>query len=154
MANTEREDSYYHPDGIPITPQARRFGYDFPVYVSKGVWAAFCIASDIPSKHDTDLEKRIWHLLQYCYDGMTKKLATSDDFVSYQFKIWYWSRKKPNAKKMSRARLGARLMLDPSTDTPWLYIFDPLVDYIDLLEKGEAPEVEPWDTQDEHGDET
>jgi len=140
MADAERKDSYYHPGGIPVTPQARRFGYEFPVYVSKHVWGVACIAEGIPSKHGTNLDKRIWHLLEYCYEGMAKKLATSDDFLYYEFKLKFWDRKRPKAKKQTKAKFGARLMLDPSTDGPWLYIFDPLVDTIDTLEPGEAPE--------------
>jgi hypothetical protein len=146
MADPEREDSYYHPDGIPITPQARRFGYEFPVYVSKLVWGKVCVAVGIPSKHGTNLEKRIWHLLQYCYEGMAKKLAAEDDFLYYDFKVWYWSRDRPNAKKMQKWILGARLMLDPSTDGPWLYIFAPNVDQIEDLEHGTAPNVDSIDT--------
>ena len=143
MADAEREDSYYHPGGVPITPQARRFGYEFPVYVSDSVWAAFCIANGIASRHQQNLEQRIWHLLQHCYEGMAKKLATEDDFIQYFFKVWYWRRDKPNAKKQARARLGARLFLDPSTGGPWLYIFAPNVDSIDTLEQGTAPDDEP-----------
>ena len=85
------------------------------------------------------LEGRIQKLLAYCYEGMAKKLTQTDDFIFYYFKIWYWSRTKPKAKKASRARLGARLFLDPSTGGPWMYIFHPSVDSIDTLKKGEAP---------------
>lgn len=139
MDDPERENSYYHPGGVPLTPQARRFGYDFPVYASDEVWRACCVSLGIMSKHGETLEKRIWHLLQSCYEGMAKKLAVEDDFLLYYFKIWYWRRGTPNAKKQGRARLGARLMLDPSTEGPWLYIFDPRVDKIDALVQGERP---------------
>ncbi len=213
MAYTgQREDSYYNPAGVPITPQARRFGYEFPVYVSSIVWSKVCIAQGIPSKHAASLEQRIWHLLQYCYEGMAKKMAADEGFLYYEFKAFYWDRSRPNAKKKQRWKLGARLFLDASTDGPWLYIFAPNVDSIDALERGtpdEQPdettealtqgkeasgeagklpsvtsidlevqfdaagsgrdgpgserrmleewpreEVEPWDTQDKHGDET
>ena len=145
MADSEREDSYYIPAGVPITPQARRFGYEFPVYVSHLVWGKVCLSGDIPQKHGASLEQRIWRLLQYCYDGMSKKLATSDDFLSYEFKVHYWSRERVNAKKMVKWKLGARLMLDPSTDTPWLYISAPNVDSIDVLEKAQPPVDDPSD---------
>jgi len=140
MADAEREDSYYHPGGVPITPQARRFGYEFPVYVSDVVWSKVCIAINIPSRKGANLEQRIWHLLQYCYDGMAKKLATTDDFLYYEFKAHFWSRDRPAAKKKQKWKLGARLLLDPSTDGPWLYIFAPNVDSIDTLEKGDPPD--------------
>jgi hypothetical protein len=140
MADAEREDSYYNPGGVPITPQARRFGYEFPVYVSEGVWRDVCVPQGIASRHAQNLEQRIWHLLQYCYEGMTKKLATEDDFLQYFFKIWYWPRYRPDARKKARARLGARLFLDPSTEGPWLYIFNPRVDDIDALTRGEPDE--------------
>jgi len=136
MADPEQQDSYYHPGGVPITPQAVRFGYEFPVYVSKHVWGTACVAEGIPSKHSTNLDKRIWHLLQYCYEGMAKKLATEEDFLWYGFKVRYWDRNRPKAKKQVKDRYAARLFLDPSTDGPWLYIFDPSVDHIDTLEKG------------------
>jgi len=141
MADQEQH-AHYHPAGIPISPQARRFGYEFPVYVSDAVWAAFCITQGIPSRRDVSLEGRITRLLAACYEGMVKKLTQTDDFVFYYFKIWFWNRDKPKAKKMSRARLGARLLLSPSTNDPWMYIFDPNVDHIDMLEPGEAPEEE------------
>lgn len=140
MEKNERESAYYHPGGIPITPQARKFGYEFPVWVSDNVWAGYCVASGINPKRNTSTDKRIIELLQYCYQGMAKKLAAEDDFLYYEFKVWFWSRIKPNANKKRRARLGARLFLDPSTDGPWLYIFSPGVDYIDTLKKGEAPD--------------
>lgn len=139
MADPERDDSYYHPAGVPVTPQARKFGYEFPVYVSKNVWATCCIATGIPSSRGTTLDRRVHELLQYCYEGMIKKLATQDDFLWYPFKIWFWSRNRPNSKKKQRLRLAARLFLDPSMEGPWLYIFAENVDSIDALEKGEKP---------------
>lgn len=142
MADAEREDSYYHPGGVPITPQARRLGYTFPVYVSDVVWGKTCIATGIPQRHGAHLEKRIHQLLSDCYDGMVKKLATQDDFLYYEFKVYYWDRNRPNAKKQQRWKLGARLFLDPSTGGPWLYIFAPNVDSIDMLKKGEHEECD------------
>lgn len=148
MENSEREDSRYHPSGVPISPQARRFGYEFPVYVSQTVWAQQCTCVDIPSRHGLSLEKRIVELLQYCYNGMAKRLATEDSFLYYYFKTWYWRRHHPDAKKKKRARLGARLFLDPSTEGPWMYIFDPRVDTVDALEKGEPSEDSCIDSEE------
>ena len=172
MEDPKREDAdshYFHPGGVPVTPQARRFGYEFPVYVSTTVWAAQCISEGIASRHSQNLEKRIWHVLQACYDGMAKKLSVSDDFVYYDFKLWYWDREAPKASKQRRIKLGARLLLDPSTDGPWMYIFNPYVDLIDELEEGQPPaahapgqgefdnatvqdeeEHDPWDSQEGH----
>ena len=145
MADRESEHDYYYPSGVPLTPQARNFGYEFPVYVSDVVWVTCCAASGLPSRLDTSLEKRIWELLQHCYEGMTKKLTQEDDFVFYTFKVWFWSRNRPRAKKKQKMRLGARLFLNPSTKGPWMYIFAPNVDHIDMLKRGEAPAAEPYD---------
>lgn len=149
MADAEREDSYYHPSGVPVTPQARRLGYEFPVYVSDRVWREICVTTGLPSRLEASLDQRITRLMQYCYDGMMKKLTQTDDFLFYYFKVWYWDRERPNAKKQRRARLGARLFLDPSTGGPWLYIFRPGVDSIDALKQGEPPQDEPSFEEDE-----
>lgn len=140
MSDQEQQDACYHPAGVPVTPQARQFGYEFPVHVSTTVWREQCVAIGIMSRHNATLDRRIIELLQYCYDGMLKKLTQQDDFLYYPFKIWYWDRNRPQAKKKRRARLGARLFLDPSTGGPWLYIFNEKVDSIDALEPGELPE--------------
>lgn len=140
MADAEREDAYYYPAGIPITPQARRYGYVFPVYVSKTVWSNACVTTGLPSRLGADQERRIMTLIMDCYEGMTKKLATQDDFVFYAFKTWHWDRSRPNAKKQRRARYGARLFLHPDESTPWLYIFDMKADKIEDLTKGEPRE--------------
>ena len=84
-------------------------------------------------------------LLQFCFEGMTKRLTQSDDFVFYYFKVWFWSRDRPDARKQARARLGVRLFIDPSTGGPWMYIFNPRVDSIDALEKGEPDDGVPED---------
>ena len=139
MADAEREHSYYHPGGVPVTPQARRFGFEFPVYVSKAVFGMACIAEGIASKHNTHTEKRIWELLESCYAGLGKKLAVSDDFIYFGFKHYYWGRTRYEAKKQIKGGFGARLLLDPSTNGPWLYIFAPRVDDIDVLVKGQPP---------------
>jgi len=142
MSSQEQENAYYYPAGVPVTPQARQFGYEFPVYVSNTVWRDQCIAIGIMSKHNAGLDRRIMELLQYCYDGMLKRLTKSEDFLFYRFKVWYWGRENPAAKKKKRTRLGARLFLDPSTGGPWLYIFNERVDTIDMLKKGEEPYID------------
>jgi len=133
------QNSYFYPGGVPITPQARRFGYEFPMYVSKNVWNAQCIYVGNTNKYRTNTERRIVELLQYCYDGMAKKLAVQDDFVYYTFKIWYWCPVNRNKTKKRRARLAARLFLDPDTNKPWLYIFNPTEDKINELTEGKEP---------------
>jgi hypothetical protein len=135
------EHAYYHPGGVPVTPQAVHFGYEFPVHVSTSVWTAYCMTQGIPSRHDVSQAGLITWLLRSCYDGMTKRLAKNDDFVFYEFYHWYWRRNQPAAKKMKKVRLGARLFLDPSTEGPWMYIFDPRVDTIDKLERGQPGET-------------
>ena len=142
MADSEQDDSYYHPGGIPITPQARRIGYIFPVYVSKTVWDQTCLLKGVSSRHRVTQDGRIGELLNQCYEGMIKKLATADDFVYYDFIAFYWSRNRPRATKQQRWKLGARLLLDPSTETPWMYIFAPNVDRIDTLEKGQPTQTQ------------
>ena len=140
----EQEESRYYPTGVPITPQASQFGYEFPVYVSATVFKNQCLWHG-PMRYNTNTEKRIVELLQHCYEGMCKKLAVQDDFVSYAFKIWYFDRTLPKRAgrklpKKKRARLGARLFLDPEDDTPWLYIFNPEEDSVNDLKKGSAPD--------------
>jgi hypothetical protein len=130
----------YQPGGVPISPQAKRFGYEFPVYVSQTVWDDQCIGH-FPHRFNTHTEKRIVELLQYCYDGMLKKLSVEDDFILYYFKVWYFDRDLPKKvgrklPKKKRARLAARLFRDPDTQGPWLYIFNPKEDSIDELTKG------------------
>lgn len=133
----ELADALYFPAGITVTPQARRFGYEFPVYVSDVVWSNYCMYSG-SSRHGTNQHRRIVELLQYCYEGMTKRLAVSDDFVFYYFKIWFYDRNATGKeKKKHRARLGARLFIDPQTGVPWLYIFHPERDHIQDLKKGD-----------------
>ena len=145
----EQKHAHYYPTGIPITPQARQFGYEFPVYVSQTVWDDQCVWNG-PMRYNTHTEKRIIELLQHCYEGMCKKLAVQDDFVSYAFKIWYFDRTLPKRTgrklpKKKRAQLGARLFLDPEEGTPWLYVFNPEEDSTDELKKGKSPNAVPED---------
>jgi len=140
MASSEQEHPYYYPAGVPITPQARRFGFVFAVYVADEVWRDICVWSSGPSRYNTNTDKRIHELLTRCYEGMSKKLAVRDDFVAYEFKVWAWRRDHPQAKKKGRFRLGARLFLTPETGAPWLFIYDPKVNSLSDLKKGNAPE--------------
>lgn len=135
MANPELEDACYLPTGIPVTPQARRIGYTFPVYVSHTVFAKAC-KWDGHSRFQTNFDKRINELIVHAYDGMIKRLATSDDFVFYKFKCWFWDRyASRDAKKKRMDKFGARLFLDKD-GSPWMYIFDLKKDRIENLEKG------------------
>ena len=131
---------YYYPSGIPLGPQARKFGYDFPVHASKRVWNDQCVWTGMPSRFNTSTDIRIFALLQCCYEGMTKRLAVSDDFVHYKFKVWYWDRTRKTSKKKRRAQLGARLFLHPDTNTPWMYIFNMLEDTANELKEGNVPD--------------
>lgn len=138
MDDSQQEDAYYYPDGVPVTPQAKRLGYEFPVYVSKTVWSENCSWGH---GRETSTDKRIFELLTASWEGMMKRLAVSDDFVQYFFKIWYWNKSDAKTKKKKRrARLGARLFLNPDTGGPWLYIFSTSVDTIDTLKQGEPYE--------------
>lgn len=135
MADAERENSHYHPSGIPLTPQARRLGFVFPVYISRAMWRVTCSMGEIKSKRCTSTDRRINELLVACHEGMLKRMAVSDDFVFYKFKHWHWSAHEPERSKKTKTTLGARLLIDPSTEEPWMYIFDPYVDHIDALEE-------------------
>lgn len=138
MDDSEQAHSHYWPgEGtIPITPQATRFGYVFPVYVTNTVWGE--AITWVPRKKvETNADKRIYDLLDSCYKGMGKALATEPDRVYYNFKHWFWHREKPRATKPIKANYGARLLLDPETDEPWLLIFDPERDDERVLKKGE-----------------
>ena len=142
MESVEQEHHHYWPgDGtIPITPQAVRFGYVFPVYVTNSCWAE-CITWTPRKGVDTSAEKRIYDLLDSCYKGMGKRLASEPDSVAYTFKHWFWDRLRPKAKKPTKAKYGARLLLDPETEEPWLLIFCPDRDGKEVLKYGE-PETD------------
>lgn len=139
MADAELQDSCYLPSGVPVTPQARRLGYEFPVYVSDRVFNEACRWSGL-SRFQTSLDRRIFELLQHAYEGMLKKLTQTDDFLYYPFKCWYWDRHAgPKTKKKRRARYGARLFVNED-GMPWMYIFDLKHDRIENLEKAELNE--------------
>lgn len=141
MESSEQEHSHYWPgEGtIPITPQAVRFGYVFPVYVTKSVWRD--VITWTPQKgKETSAEKRIYDLLDSCWKGMGKALTTEPDRVMYTFKHWFWDRKRPASKKPVKLKLAARLLLDPETEEPWLLIFNPDTDDKEVLKHGEHEE--------------
>ncbi len=132
---TSSEHNHYWPsDLIPISPQARRFGYTMDVYVTKRVWKSQCSWQD--SRSNTD--KRIYEILRSCFNGLSKALAVNDDMVSFTFKHWSLSQ-NPKARKQIQYKLGARLLLNPGTEAAWLLIFDPENDTVDELTRGERP---------------
>lgn len=147
---TNTEHSHYWPDDlIPVTPQARRYGYVFDVYVTKRVWKDMCVWSE---GQNLSTDKRLWQLLDSCYRGLGAALSVHDDFVSFTFRHWYKKKRKPKAKKMAKIKLGARLLLHPETEEPWLLLFDPEYDFTDQLKKGDAPDGEhEEDRTDEAG---
>ena len=144
--SNEREEHYYYPGGVPVSPQARRVGFEMPVYVSHTVWANQCIWKG-SQLIGTNTDRRIVELITAVWEGMLKRLAADradEGFVWFPFKFWYWPataqmvNRKPPKKK--RIRLGARLFLDPITDEPWLYVFDTNKDDGSELEKADTKE--------------
>lgn len=142
MESTEQEHHHYWPGKgcIPVTPQASRYGYVFPVHVTHSVWSNCITWSPQKGKEEQNADRRIYDLLDSCYRGMGKALAADDDMVYFQFKHWFWDRLKPKAKKQTKAKYGARLLLDPETEEPWLLIFDPVSDGKEVLKHGEPRE--------------
>jgi len=134
------EHNHYYPAGIPVTPQARRFGYPMDVYVTKGVWKNNCVWPGYSAATSTD--RRLHDLLSSCFEGIGKGLATSPDMVSFTFKHWSLRKDKPKSKA-KKTKLGGRLLLHPDTGNPWLLIFNPEFDDKSELEKGDAPDGEP-----------
>lgn len=134
----EKIDHYYWPDGlVPITPQARHFGFVMDVHVTPRVWKDTCVWT---AGRGTHTDKRIIELLQACYQGLGKALAKQDDMLYFKFKHWFKHRGQPRAKKHVKAKLAARLLLHPGTGEPWLLIFHPDRDTCALLKKGEPPD--------------
>jgi hypothetical protein len=116
-------------------------GYEFPVHVSNVVWQEACLWNG-SSCLQTSVDKRIYELVQACYEGMLKKLTQHDGFLFYTFKHWAYKRRATrDSRKKRRLRYGARLFVD-ETGAPWLYIFDPKRDKIEALEKGTLQEDE------------
>lgn len=123
MADSEQEGSVCDPFGIPVTPQAKRVGIEFPTYVSSYVWANYCITDGLPSRLEQTVDTRVAKLLIHMLEGLEAKSAVDEGFLWFPFKIWYHDRKQPRAKKQKRARLGARLFLTENGE-PWIYVFD------------------------------
>ena len=71
---------------------------------------------------------------------MGKALATAPDRVMYSFKHWYWDRHRPASTKPIQGKFGARLLLNPETEEPWLLIFHPTDDDKEVLNRGEHDE--------------
>lgn len=136
-------DNHYWPDGqIPITPQARNYGFPMEAYVTPFVWNRYCSWTEARGTHT---DKRLYELLESVWLGMDKALARNNDCVGFSFKHFYWRRNKPRSKKKGRGKLGVRLFLHPETEEPWLLIFNPVHDMANHLKKGE-----PDDTIKEH----
>ena len=144
MDSEESLHSHYWPgDGcIPITPQARRLGWAYDVYVTRDVWAHAITwtSKDNGKKNKSNADQRIFELLEGCWKGMGAALAVAPDMVSFKFKFWYWQRHRPNAKKPIRGNFAARLLLDPETEEPWVLIFNPATDHEGVLKYGEHEE--------------
>ena len=136
------EHSYYWPSKalVPITPQARRAGFEYPMYVTPAIWSRVLGWTGQPSKRKTSVDKRIYQLLESCSDGLTKRLSadTSDEegFLYFKFKHFYWEKGRDEAKKKAKMKVGCRLLLDPDTKIPWMLLLDPDYDYALELKKG------------------
>jgi len=139
----DKADHFYWPEGlIPITPQARRVGFQFSVYVTKTIWSRACSwTGPAPiSIYKTSPDQRIFELLNSAHEGLQKRLAGSDEedgFLYYRFKHFFWDKGRPKAKKKSSMKIGCRLFLHPDTQRPWMLFFDPDYDYESMLKKKE-----------------
>jgi len=139
MDSSELQDSCYLHHGVPITPQARKLGYEFPVFVSNIVWQEACLWNGA-GRFESNVDRRIIELVTACYEGMLKRLTQTDSFLFYYFKCWIWGRYANAAtRKKQRKRYGARLFIDEN-GAPWLYIFNPKRDDGHELTKGELRE--------------
>lgn len=155
------EHSFYWPssDLIPVTPQARTLGFEYPIYVTKAIWhKAISWSAQEPSKRKTNTDKRIYQLLEACSAGLQKRLAAdpndTEGFVYFRFKHFYWERGRDNAKKKVKIKIGCRILLDPDSSAPWMLILDPDYDYAIELKKGptaDAKNDDIGDTPDETG---
>ncbi len=137
------EDDLFMPsdDLVPITPQARRVGFEFPVYVTQTIWNRCISWTGGPYRHNTSPDRRIFELLDACSTGLQKKLAGSDEedgFVYFRFKHFFWDKGRKNAKKQASIKIGCRIFLDPEKQAPWILLFDPDYDYSNVLKKGEV----------------
>jgi len=148
------EHSYYFPSDklIPITPQARRAGFEYEMYVTAALWSKALGWAGQSSKRKTNPDKRIYQLLESCSDGLQKRLASdpndAEGFVYFRFKHFYWEKDRDKAKKKAKMKIGCRLFLHPTTQAPWMCLVDPDYDYALELEKGPAPDA----ANDDEGD--
>ncbi len=142
MAEDIGEHSYYYPSDklIPVTPQARKVGFEYPIYVTERIWARALSWTGQSSKRKTNVERRIFQLLEACSDGLQKKLAgdpnDEEGFVYFQFKHFFWDRDRDEAKKKTKMKMGCRLFLHPDDGKPWMCVVDPDYDYALELKKG------------------
>ena len=136
--NDSEHNHYWPTELIPVTPQARRYGYVMDVYVTSLVWRDMCVWSENLKVTHTD--KRLYELLEACYHGLGKALSVNDDMVAFTFDHWYMKKNKPKAKKRGHTKLGARLLLHPETGEPWLLLFDPVYDFANQLKRGDPPD--------------
>ena len=136
------EHSYYWPSDVlvPITPQARRAGFEYPMYVTPAIWSKCLGWTGQSTKRKTSADKRIFQLLESCSDGLTSRLsadsADEEGFLYFQFKHFYWEKGRDKAKKKAQIKVGCRLLLDPDTKAPWMLLLDPDYDYAIELKKG------------------
>jgi len=136
------EHSYYWPSDelVPITPQARRAGFEYPMYVTPAIWNRCLGWANQSSKRKTSPDKRIYQLLESCSDGLTSRLsadsADEEGFLYFQFKHFYWEKDRDKAKKKVKMKIGCRLLLHPDTKVPWMILLDPDYDFALELKKG------------------
>jgi len=152
------DHSYYYPSDklVPITPQARRAGFEYEMYITPALWSKAVSWTGQSSKRKTNTDKRIYQLISSCSDGLTKKMAAdpedADGFVYFRFKHFYWQAGRDAAKKKAKTKVGCRLFIHPTTGQPWMLLFDPDYDYAIELEKGPAPDAANDDASSGDGD--
>lgn len=141
---TDQDHHRYWPTGLtPITPQARRRGVAYPTYITDALWKR-AVSWTGPSRFKTNVDKRIFELIDSMIKGMDKRMAGSDDedgFLFFKFKHWFYERGKPNAKKKASMKCGCRLFINPDTNEPWILVFDPEYDYATQLKKQDLEEL-------------
>jgi hypothetical protein len=125
-------DSKFEPgEGcIPLTPQAKRLGWSFPVQVTHTVWSE-AITWDRGKK--TNPDQRIFELLESAWNGLQKALATDDSLMTYDFKHWFWERGRKRAKKQACRLFSARLLMD-ANEKPWMLIYEKHTDTKQVLQ--------------------
>lgn len=138
MESGEQHHHYWPGEGvITLTPQALRYGFAFEVHCTHSVWSDVVTWTAHKKHKGVSSETRMYDLLHACYSGLQRKLAVEEDFVYFEFPHWFVNRFRPEARKKSKITLGARLLLNPETDEPWLLIFEPGIDGEEVLKRGE-----------------